>query len=118
MNAFLDSILDSCAFRTMKSVIFVWLDTYPEDFQEHPDYTCLHTIEQFAQTYVPESDMAIRAKHKIEKFKKEATAVKGTLLLCNLYRTVSLRSNVCPKNIMGKYNLDYPMKTMHTIQSD
>ncbi|KAL3871362.1 hypothetical protein ACJMK2_039369 [Sinanodonta woodiana] len=66
-----DSELNAIRQRAIKSVISVWFDTYPEDFREPPDYPCLHTLEQFAKNYVPDSDLAIRAQHKIEKFQKE-----------------------------------------------
>lgn len=49
----------------------MWIDTYPEDFRDPPTYPCLTSIEHFATTHLPESDLAIRVKHKIDKFKKE-----------------------------------------------
>ncbi|XP_021345418.1 ral guanine nucleotide dissociation stimulator-like 1 [Mizuhopecten yessoensis] len=58
--------------RTVKSVISVWLDTYSEDFREEPDYPCLHTLELFSTQYIPDSDLAMRARHKIDRFHKEA----------------------------------------------
>ncbi|KAJ8311804.1 hypothetical protein KUTeg_010641 [Tegillarca granosa] len=60
--------------RTVKSVISVWLDTYPEDFREEPDYPCLHTLEQFSKLHIPDSDLMTRARHKIEKFRREAAS--------------------------------------------
>ncbi|CAG2192118.1 RGL [Mytilus edulis] len=59
--------------RTIKSVISVWLDTYPDDFREDPDYQCLHTLMKFSERHLPDSDLSSRAKHKLEKFQKEAS---------------------------------------------
>ncbi|KAK3088008.1 hypothetical protein FSP39_013341 [Pinctada imbricata] len=58
--------------RTVKSVISVWMDTYPDDFRDDPDYVCLCTLEEFSQKYIPDSDLATRARHKMEKFQREA----------------------------------------------
>ncbi|XP_063422433.1 ral guanine nucleotide dissociation stimulator-like 1 isoform X1 [Mytilus trossulus] len=58
--------------RTIKSVISVWLDTYPDDFREDPDYQCLHTLMKFSERHLPDSDLSSRAKHKLEKFQKES----------------------------------------------
>nr|XP_022325977.1 ral guanine nucleotide dissociation stimulator-like 1 isoform X2 [Crassostrea virginica] len=58
--------------KTIKSVISVWMDTYPDDFRDHPDYTCLRVLETFSHQFIPESDLELRAGHKIEKFQREA----------------------------------------------
>ncbi|XP_048775777.1 ral guanine nucleotide dissociation stimulator-like 1 isoform X4 [Ostrea edulis] len=60
--------------KTFKSVISVWMDTYPDDFRDHPDYTCLTTLESFSRQFIPESDLELRARHKIEKFQSEAVS--------------------------------------------
>ena len=65
--------------RTIKSVLSVWMDTYPEDFREPPGYPCLHYLENFAKQNIPESDLSIRVRHKIEKFKKEDLGKSGTV---------------------------------------
>ena len=59
----------------------VWIDQYPEDFREPPDYPCLASIEHFALTHLPDSDLAIRVKHKIDKFKKEDLNNAGKIWL-------------------------------------
>ena len=58
-------------------MISVWIDTYPEDFREPPSYTCLSKLETFAQQHVPESDLAIRLRHKMDKFRKEDASKAG-----------------------------------------
>ncbi|KAH3792902.1 ral guanine nucleotide dissociation stimulator-like 1 [Dreissena polymorpha] len=63
--------LQEVQLRTIKSVISVWMDTYVEDFREPPTYPCLACLQNFAQKHVPDSDLVIRVKHKMEKFRKE-----------------------------------------------
>lgn len=58
--------------KTFKSVISVWMDTYPDDFRDHPDYKCLKVLEAFSHQFIPDSDLELRARHKIEKFEREA----------------------------------------------
>ena len=60
-------------------LLSVWMDTYPEDFREPPGYPCLHYLENFAKQNIPESDLSIRVRHKIEKFKKEDLGKSGTV---------------------------------------
>ena len=67
-------------YRTVKSVISVWMDTYPDDFRDDPDYTCLRTLEEFSKVHVPDSDLATRARHKMEKFQREAEGKSGTVI--------------------------------------
>ena len=64
--------------RTIKSVISVWMDTYPDDFREDPDYLCLQTLIKFSERHLPDSDLSSRAKHKREKFQKEVSNRSGT----------------------------------------
>lgn len=59
--------------RTIKSVISVWMDTYPDDFREDPDYLCLQTLIKFSERHIPDSDLSSRAKHKLERFQKEVS---------------------------------------------
>ncbi|XP_062586095.1 ral guanine nucleotide dissociation stimulator-like 1 isoform X4 [Saccostrea cucullata] len=60
--------------KTFKNVISVWMDTYPDDFRDHPDYTCLTVLESFSHQFIPDSDLELRARHKIEKFQREAVS--------------------------------------------
>ena len=64
-------------FRTIKSVLSVWMDSFPEDFRDPPNYPCLHTLESFAKQHIPESDLSVRVRHKIDKFRKEDIGNSG-----------------------------------------
>ncbi|XP_055898714.1 ral guanine nucleotide dissociation stimulator-like 1 isoform X2 [Biomphalaria glabrata] len=57
--------------RSLKSVLFVWLDSYPEDFHMAPDYTCLHELQKFAKDTAPGSGIEAKVKEKLEAFRQE-----------------------------------------------
>ncbi|CAG5124735.1 unnamed protein product, partial [Candidula unifasciata] len=57
--------------RSLKSVVFVWLDTYPEDFHDSPDYICLHVLDKFAREYAPGTDIGRKVKEKLAAFRQE-----------------------------------------------
>ncbi|KAL4219215.1 Ral guanine nucleotide dissociation stimulator-like 1 [Mactra antiquata] len=63
--------LQDIQLRTIKSVFSVWIDSYPEDFRDPPNYVCLRKLEALARQHIPESDLAIRVKHRIDRFRKE-----------------------------------------------
>lgn len=91
---FIDSL-----HRTIKSVISVWLDTYPEDFREEPDYPCLQMLEKFAQEYMEDRDLVFRAKHKEERFRKEAQQIQGNFSAnVSVYLCCHLILYFCNKN--------------------
>ena len=43
--------------RTLRQAIHVWLDQYPEDFQEPPNYPCLSQLEGFCRRVMPDSEL-------------------------------------------------------------
>ncbi|CAH1786637.1 unnamed protein product, partial [Owenia fusiformis] len=57
--------------KSLRSVLSVWLDTYSEDFKEPPNYPCLNALYKFTSKYMPDNDLALRVRHRIDKFKKE-----------------------------------------------
>ncbi|XP_050398987.2 ral guanine nucleotide dissociation stimulator-like 1 isoform X1 [Patella vulgata] len=65
--------------KTIRSVISVWLDTHPDDFREHPDYPCLLDLEDFAKEHIADSDLGVRARHRLEKFQKEAKTLEESI---------------------------------------
>ncbi|GFR64286.1 Ral guanine nucleotide dissociation stimulator-like 1 [Elysia marginata] len=67
--------------RSLMSVVWMWLGTYPEDFQQdRPDYTCLRDLDKFAREFMPGSDLHRRVKEKLAAFEEEdAHEVAGRL---------------------------------------
>ncbi|XP_067137082.1 ral guanine nucleotide dissociation stimulator-like 1 isoform X1 [Centruroides vittatus] len=59
--------------RTLIQALLVWLDMFPEDFYEPPQYLSLHQIADFAKKYLSGSMLELRALNRIEKYKQEET---------------------------------------------
>ncbi|XP_059157682.1 ral guanine nucleotide dissociation stimulator-like 1 isoform X2 [Physella acuta] len=57
--------------RALKSVIFVWLDSYPEDFHDTPEYTCLLELQRFAVDSAAGSGIDVKVKEKLQAFRAE-----------------------------------------------
>lgn len=55
---------------TFEKVLLVWLDMYPEDFYEPPQFLSLLQIKEFAEKYIPGSVMELRAKHRLIKYQR------------------------------------------------
>ena len=43
--------------KTLRLALHVWLDQYPEDFKEPPNYPCLNQLEAFTQRIMPGSEL-------------------------------------------------------------
>lgn len=57
-----------CIYRSIKTVISVWLDSYPEDFDEPPNYPCLTSIESFAAKHMHSAEVEARAMRCLNKY--------------------------------------------------
>ncbi|CAL1271793.1 unnamed protein product [Larinioides sclopetarius] len=56
--------------RTLEKVLLVWLDMYPEDFYEPPQYLGLLKVKDIAAKYIPGGALELRAKHRLLKYKR------------------------------------------------
>ncbi|KAK6309073.1 hypothetical protein J4Q44_G00205360 [Coregonus suidteri] len=62
------------AIRTaLASILRVWLDQCPEDFQEPPSYPCLQRVMTYLQRTLPGSEPMRRAQSLLEQLKAEAS---------------------------------------------
>ncbi|CAB1324268.1 unnamed protein product [Coregonus sp. 'balchen'] len=62
------------AVRTaLASILRVWLDQCPEDFQEPPSYPCLHRVMAYLQRALPGSEPIRRAQSLLEQLQAEAS---------------------------------------------
>uniref|UniRef100_A0A8C7NDM8 Ral guanine nucleotide dissociation stimulator-like 1 n=1 Tax=Oncorhynchus mykiss TaxID=8022 RepID=A0A8C7NDM8_ONCMY len=64
----------SCA---LVSILRVWLDQCPEDFQEPPSYPCLHRVMAYLQRALPGSEPMRKAQSLLEQLKAEASFSGG-----------------------------------------
>uniref|UniRef100_A0A3P9HW89 Ral guanine nucleotide dissociation stimulator-like 1 n=1 Tax=Oryzias latipes TaxID=8090 RepID=A0A3P9HW89_ORYLA len=56
----------------LASILRAWLDQCPEDFQEPPDYPCLHRLVGYLQRALPGSETLRRAESLLEQLQSQA----------------------------------------------
>lgn len=56
----------------MASILRAWLDQCPEDFQEPPDYPCLHRLLDYLGRALPGSESLRRAEALLEQLQAQA----------------------------------------------
>lgn len=57
--------------KNIKVTLLVWLDAYPDDFRDPPNYRCLNQMLHFATNSISDGELELRLKHKLEKFIRE-----------------------------------------------
>ena len=60
--------------------LHVWLDSYPEDFREAPSHTTLHQLLYFCRQHLPDSELELKAKHRLERFNRDEQLMGKYLL--------------------------------------
>ncbi|XP_077439187.1 ral guanine nucleotide dissociation stimulator-like 1 isoform X1 [Vanacampus margaritifer] len=59
--------------NALASILHAWLDQCPEDFQEPPDYPCLHRLMDYLRRALPGSEALRRAKGLLEQLQVQAS---------------------------------------------
>lgn len=62
----------SCVCSVLASILRAWLDQCPEDFQEPPDYLCLHRLLDYLGKALPGSETLRRAERLLEQLQAQA----------------------------------------------
>nr|CAD7451894.1 unnamed protein product [Timema tahoe] len=57
--------------KTLVLALHVWLDSYPEDFRDSPTHPTLHQLLYFCQQHLPESELEVKVRHRLERFNRE-----------------------------------------------
>lgn len=57
--------------RTLISALHVWLDSYPEDFKEPPNYPALTQLVQFCEEFLPATELEAKVRHRLERYSRE-----------------------------------------------
>ncbi|XP_043849548.1 ral guanine nucleotide dissociation stimulator-like [Dromiciops gliroides] len=57
--------------NAISSVLGAWLDQYPEDFLQPPDFTCLKRLVSYVQHNIPGSDVERRAHLLLSQFQRQ-----------------------------------------------
>lgn len=77
--------------KSLRLAIMVWLDSYPADFQDHPEYPLMQRILEFCRAYRPTtSELENKVTHKLEKFEKEEE-IKASPMLQRILSTEEVR---------------------------
>ncbi|KAM4574884.1 ral guanine nucleotide dissociation stimulator-like 1 isoform 1-T1 [Fundulus diaphanus] len=59
--------------NALASILRAWLDQCPEDFQEPPDYHCLHRLMDYLRKALPGSEALRRAEGLLEQLRGQAS---------------------------------------------
>ncbi|KAM6921572.1 ral guanine nucleotide dissociation stimulator-like 1 isoform 1-T1 [Xenentodon cancila] len=59
--------------NALASILRAWLDQCPEDFQEPPDYPCLHRLMEYLRRALPGSEALRRAEGLLEQLQGQAS---------------------------------------------
>ncbi|XP_032883759.1 ral guanine nucleotide dissociation stimulator-like 1 isoform X4 [Amblyraja radiata] len=65
------SVMRAVIRNAVASILRAWLDQYSEDFQDVPNYTCLHKVLCYLRKTMPGSDPEQRAENLLQHFQKE-----------------------------------------------
>uniref|UniRef100_A0A3Q1F1T4 Ral guanine nucleotide dissociation stimulator-like 1 n=1 Tax=Acanthochromis polyacanthus TaxID=80966 RepID=A0A3Q1F1T4_9TELE len=71
-----------CLHSALASILRAWLDQCPEDFQEPPDYPCLHRLMDYLRKALPGSEALRRAEGLLEQLQGQATGFHGNSSFC------------------------------------
>uniref|UniRef100_A0A3Q3X7Y0 Ral guanine nucleotide dissociation stimulator-like 1 n=1 Tax=Mola mola TaxID=94237 RepID=A0A3Q3X7Y0_MOLML len=68
--------------NALASILRAWLDQCPEDFQEPPDYPCLHRLMDYLRRTLPGSEALRRAEGLLEQLQTQAAGNHGNGSFC------------------------------------
>uniref|UniRef100_A0AAQ5YK11 Ral guanine nucleotide dissociation stimulator-like 1 n=1 Tax=Amphiprion ocellaris TaxID=80972 RepID=A0AAQ5YK11_AMPOC len=73
--------------NALASILRAWLDQCPEDFQESPDYPCLHRLMDYLRKALPGSEALRRAEGLLEQLQGQASVddTDGTFVFETLF---------------------------------
>lgn len=57
-------------YRTLRSTLHVWLDAFPEDFRDPPEYPLLNQFLDFCERQAKDTELHFKVKHRMERLIK------------------------------------------------
>ncbi|XP_023722934.1 ral guanine nucleotide dissociation stimulator-like 1 isoform X3 [Cryptotermes secundus] len=69
--------------KTLVLALHVWLDSYPEDFRSPPTHPTLHQLLYFCHQHLPESELEMKVRHRLDRFSKEDQMFDSCLMYPN-----------------------------------
>lgn len=84
-------------FRTLRSTLHVWLDAFPEDFRDPPDYQLLNQFLDFCERQAKDTELHFKVKHRMERLIKNPENHLSSLPILD-------RSSPSSKRILNHHN--------------
>lgn len=92
--------------RSMKTVLCVWLETYPDDFYEPPSHCVLRSLQAFGETQKQDCEFVQKTSRMLREFSARDDSSDGAT---NRNRCLSLIFNDCePQDLNANYCLQTP----------
>ena len=66
--------------RTLRQALHVWLDQFPEDYKEPPNFPCLSHLETFCRRVMPGSELDSKVQRKGKIIRKESSMKESPLI--------------------------------------
>jgi len=77
--------------RSLKTVLSAWLETYPNDFREPPEYSTLNSLVQFAICNAYDNELAQKARDQLSSFRERDSSehIASGLGMCSLSQLIT-----------------------------
>ena len=77
--------------RSLKTVLSAWLETYPNDFREPPEYSTLNSLVQFAICNAYDNELAQKARDQLSAFRERDSSehIASGLGMCSLSQLIT-----------------------------
>lgn len=66
--------------RTLRQALHVWLDQFPEDYMEPPNFPCLSHLETFCRKVMPGSELDAKVQRKGKIIRKDSSTKDSPLI--------------------------------------
>lgn len=67
--------------RVLRSALHVWLDAFPEDFREPPDFCLLKQLAAFCEEQAKDTELHFKVKHRMERLINQPPPSKHPLFI-------------------------------------
>ena len=66
--------------KTLRQALHVWLDQFPEDYMEPPNFPCLSHLETFCRKVMPGSELDAKVQRKGKIIRKDSSTKDSPLI--------------------------------------
>ncbi|CAK9302230.1 unnamed protein product [Gordionus sp. m RMFG-2023] len=97
-----DDLKNENVLKSFKLILLTWLDFYPEDFYDSPQYNTLNLAIYIAKKCIKDRELGQKALHMLEKFKFENNTNQNILPLFAFINDI----NIIKNNLILESNFD------------